>query len=266
MSQFPPESPPPAAPPPPPPPGGGMPVGGGDQPADGPTAIKYGWEKFQQNWQVILTALIIGFVAVVVLSLIGFFIQRALTSVDDCTVTNTGNGLRISGGCSDDTPGFFTQLIAAGIFQVLYYLGTMILQLFVIRATLMIVRGERLEASRVMSLENFGPYVLTGLLVAVLTLVGLILCVIPGLAVLFFTIFWGYFVVDKNMKPVEAITASFNLVKDNAGVVIIFLILGWLVTLLGFIALIVGLIVAIPVVTIATGYLYKRLQGEPVAA
>jgi uncharacterized membrane protein len=263
MSQFPPDSPPP--PPPPPPPGGGVPVGGGNQPADGPTAIKFGWEKFQQNWQVILVALIIGFAAIVVLGLIGFFIQRSLTSVDSCTVTNTGNGIRVSSGCGD-SPGFVTQIIAAGIFQVLYYLGTMVLQLFVIRATLMIVRGERLEASKVMSTENLGGYILTGLLVALLTFVGLILCVIPGLAVIFFTIFWGYFVVDKNMKPVEAITASFNLVKDNAGVVIIFLLLSWLVTLVGFIACIVGLFVAIPVVVIATGYMYKRLQGEPVAA
>jgi uncharacterized membrane protein len=242
-----------------------VPTGGNAQPADGPTAIKFGWEKFQQHWQVILIALIIGFVAIVVLSLIGFFIQRALTSVDECTVRNTENGIRISGSCAD-SPGFFTQLLAGGIFQILYYLGTMVLQLFVIRATLMIVRGERLEASRVMSTENLGTYILTGLLVALMTFVGLILCVLPGLAVIFFTIFWGYFVVDKQMKPIEAVTASFNLVKDNAGVVIIFLLLSWLVTLLGVIACIVGLFVAIPVVVIATGYMYMRLQGEPVAA
>jgi uncharacterized membrane protein len=240
-------------------------VGGGSQPADGPTAIKYGWEKFQQNWQVIIAAIVIGFIAIVALGLIGFFIQRALTSVDSCTVRNTENGIRISGGCGD-SPGFFTQILAAGIFQVLYYLGTMVLQLFIIRATLMIVRGEPLEASRVMSTENLGTYILTALLVAVMTFVGLILCILPGIAVIFFTMFWGYFVVDKQMKPVEAITASFNLVKDNIAAVIIFLLLSWLVTLLGVVACVIGLAVAIPVVVIATGYMYMRLQGQPVAA
>ncbi len=240
-----------------------MPVSGGSQPAEAGAAIKYGWEKFKEHWQVILTALIVGFVAVAILGGIGFLIQRGMTSTGDCSV-RVSNGVFRSSGC--ESPGFFTSLAATGIFQVLYYLGTTILQLFVIRATLMIVRGEKLEASRVMSFDNVGNYLLTAVLVAVMTFVGLILCVIPGLAVMFFTMFWGYFVVDKNMSPVEAITASFNLVKNNAGAVIIFLLLSWVVTVVGFIACLVGLIVAIPVVTIATGYMYKRLQGEPVAA
>ena len=241
-----------------------MAMGGGSQPAEAGAAIKYGWEKFKQHWQVILTALIVGFVAVAILSAIGFAIQRGMTSTGDCSVRVSNAGVLRASGC--ESPGFFTSLAATGVFQVLYYLGTTILQLFVIRATLMIVRGEKLEASRVMSFDNFGPYILTALLVAVMTFVGLILCVIPGLAVMFFTMFWGYFVVDKNMSPVEAITASFNLVKNNAGAVIIFLLLSWVVTVVGFIACLIGLIVAIPVVTIATGYMYKRLQGEPVAA
>lgn len=262
MSQFPPESPPP--PPPPPPPGGGVPASGA-QPAEGPAAIKYGWEKFQQHWQVIVVALIVGFLAIVVLSAIGFFIQRSLTSVDKCTISSTNNGVSFSSGCGD-SPGFFTQLIAGGVLQILYYLGTMVLQLFVIRATLMIVRGEPLEASKVMSFDNLGKYILTAILVAVMTFVGFVLCILPGIAVMFFTIFWGYFVVDKDMGPVDAITASFNLVKDNVGAVIIFLLLSWVVTLVGFIACLVGIIVALPVVIIATGYMYKRLQGEPVAA
>ena len=264
MSQFPPGSAPPP-PPPPPPPGDRTPAGGGNQPAEATAAIKYGWEKFKDNWGEITVALIIGFVAIVIMVVIGFLIQRSLTSVDKCTVKISNGVIQSSGGCGE-SPGFFTQIFAGGIFQILYYLGTMVLQLFVIRAALMIIKGEKLEASRVMSFENFGPFVLTGLLVAVMTFIGLILCILPGIAVMFFTMFWGYFVVDKNMGPVEAIKASFDLVKENAGVVIIFLILGWVVTFAGAIVCLVGLIVAIPVVIIATGYMYKRLQGEPVAA
>jgi len=82
----------------------------------------------------------------------------------------------------------------------------------------------------------------------VLTFVGLILCILPGLAVMFFTMFWGYFVVDKNMGPMDAIKASVDLVKNNVGAVIIFLLLSWVVTFVGFIALCVGLLVALPVV------------------
>ena len=241
-----------------------MPAGGGDQPAEASAALKYGWEKFQQYWQVVLVALIIGFVAMAALGVIGFLIQRSLTSVDDCTV-RVSNGVIRSSGCGD-SPGFFTTLFASALFQFLFYLGSTILQYFVIRATLIIVRGEKLEASSVMSFDSFGPYFLTAILVGIMTFVGFVLCILPGIAVAFFTMFWGYFVVDKNMSPVDAIKSSFELVKDNIGAVILFLVLGWLVTLAGAIACLVGLIVAVPVVTIATGYMYKRLQGEPVAA
>jgi hypothetical protein len=243
-----------------------MPVGGGSQPAEPGAAFSYGWKKFQEHWQAVLVALIIGFVIIVVLSVIGYFIQSALTSTDACKVTSTNNGLRFSGGCGDDGPGFFTYLLANGIFQFLIFLGISVLQLFVIRATLMIMRGEPLDASKVMSTEKLGSYMVGAIIVGILTFIGFILCILPGIAVGIFVMFWGYFLVDKGLSPIEAITASFNLVKDNLGTVIVFWLLTILATIAGAIVCGVGLIIAVPVVVIATGYMYKRLQGEPVAA
>jgi uncharacterized membrane protein len=242
-----------------------MPVGSGSQPAEPGAALTYGWNKFKEHWQAVLVALIIGFVIIVVLGVIGYLIQRSLTSVDDCTVRITNSGVIRSSGCGESV-GAFTQLFAAALFQFLILLGMSILQLFVIRATLMIMRGEPLEASKVMSTDRLGNYIVGAIIVAVLTFVGFILCILPGIAVGVFALFWGYFLVDKNMSPIEAITASFNLVKDNLGTVIVFWLLTILVTIAGAILCGVGLIVAIPVVVIATGYMYKRLQGEPVAA
>jgi len=242
-----------------------VPVGGGAQPADGPSAIKYGWEKFLEHWQAVLVALVIGFVIIVVLGAIGFLLQRSLTSVDECHVRITNNGIVRSSGCGDSVS-TFTQLFAAALFQFLILLGMSILQLFVIRATLMIVRGEPLDASKVMTMDRLGSYVLGAIIVGILSFVGFLLCILPGIAVAIFTVFWGYFLVDKGLSPIEAITASFNLVKDNFGPVIIFWLLSILVTIAGAIVCGVGLIVAIPVVVIATGYMYMRLQGQPVSA
>jgi uncharacterized membrane protein len=265
MSQFPPGSAPPPPPPPPPPPGGGLPASGGNQPAEATAAIKYGWEKFKDNWGEIVVALIIGFAVIVVLAIIGIVIRSSLTSVDKCTVRSTSNGITISGSCGS-SPGFFTQLFASALVQFLIFLGSSILQLFVIRATLMLIRGERLEASKVMSTENLGTFMVAAVIVAVLTFVGFLLCILPGIAVAFLTIFWGYFLVDKQLAPMDAIKASYELVKNNVGPVILFLLLSWVVLVVGAIACGIGLIVAWPVVIIATGYMYKRLQGEPVAA
>ena len=242
-----------------------MPVSGGSQPAEPGAAFTYGWEKFKEHWQAVLVALIIGFVIIVVLGVIGYLIQSALTSTDECTVRITNNGVVRSGGCGDSVS-TFTYLFAAALFQFLVFLGISVLQLFVIRATLMIMRGEPLDASKVMSTDRLGNYLVGAIIVGVLTFVGFILCILPGIAVGIFVLFWGYFLVDKDMSPIEAITASFNLVKDNFGTVIVFWLLTILATIAGAIVCGVGLIVAIPVVVIATGYMYKRLQGEPVAA
>jgi uncharacterized membrane protein len=239
--------------------------GGGNQPAEAGAAITYGWNKFKENWGEIIVALIVGFVILAVMGLIGFLIQRSLVSVDDCTVRITDTGVVRSSGCGDSV-GFFTQLFAAALFQFLVLLGQSVMALFVIRATLMIVRGERLQASKIMTADNLVPYMIGAVIVSLMTFVGIILCVLPGIAVWFFTLFWGYFVVDKDMPPIEAITASFNMVKDNIGPVILFVLLSWVVMFVGAILCGIGLIVAIPVVIIATGYMYKRLLNEPVAA
>jgi hypothetical protein len=218
-------------------------VSGGNQPAEGGAAIGYGWRKFTQHWGEIVIALIVGFVALVLLSIVGILLRAGI-----------------------GTDGVFPTLLGGGLSQLLTFLGQSVLALFIIRATLMIVRGQPLDASRIMSAENLGNYIIGAIIVGVLTFVGIILCVIPGILVWFFTLFWGYFVVDKDMAPMDAITASYNLVKDNAGAVVVFALLSILVMIAGAIVCGVGLIVAIPVVIIASGYMYMRLQGEPVAA
>jgi uncharacterized membrane protein len=262
MSQFPPQQPPP---PPPPPPGGGMPVGGGgNQPAEAGAAISYGWKKFQEHWQSIVLAIVVGFVVLAVLGVIGFFVQNAITDNGECTVRITNDGVVRSSGCGSVS--WFTRMLAYGVFQFLIWVGVALLQLFIIRATLLLVRGRPVDAQSVMTTDKLGRYIVGAIIVAVLTFVGFILCFIPGLIVWFLTLFWGYFLVDKDMQPIDAITASFNLVKDNVGPVLLFLLLSWVVLFVGALICGIGLIVAWPVVIIATGYMYMRLQGEPVAA
>jgi uncharacterized membrane protein len=238
-----------------------MPVGGASQPADGPSAIQYGWLKFRDNWSEIIVAVIIGFALILVVEVVGYLLFHGLTDSNKVRCSFSSSGFNCSEG-----PSFFARLAAQGIYNALFWLAGAALQLFVIRATLQIVRGERLDASKIMSGENVGPYIVAALIVAVAAFVGFIFLVIPGLVVLFFAHFYGYFIVDKNMSPIEAIGASFNLVKSNLGVVFVFYLLCLLVTLVGLLACLVGLVIAWPVVVIATGYMYKRLQGEPVAA
>ena len=98
------------------------------------------------------------------------------------------------------------------------------------------------------------------------TLVGIVLLIIPGLIWAFMTWFTMYFVVDGRGDAVESIKGSINLVKNNFGELFVLMLLCIGVTILGVIALFVGILVAIPVVYLAGAYAYRTLQGQPVQA
>ena len=84
---------------------------------------------------------------------------------------------------------------------------------------------------------------------------------------MFFTSYTLYFLMDREeMGAVDAIKASFDFTKDNAGNVILWFLLSVLAWFVGALLCGVGLIVAIPVVLIGTAYTYKTLNNEPVAA
>ena len=120
-------------------------------------------------------------------------------------------------------------------------------------------RGESPDPSLLFKTERLGQYAVAAIIVALLTLVGFILCCIPGLIVLFFTYFFGFYVIDRDVSPVDSIKASAKLVQDNLGAVLLLMIV---VVLLNFITC--GL--ASGVTFLALGYAYKTLNGEPVAA
>ena len=107
---------------------------------------------------------------------------------------------------------------------------------------------------------------LAALIIGVLTFIGFILCIIPGIVVIFLTSYTLYFVVDRGLGAVDAIKASFNMVKDNAGVLILFFLATVAAWIVGTCACLVGLLVAIPVVIIAQAYTFRTLNGDPVTA
>ena len=106
--------------------------------------------------------------------------------------------------------------------------------------------------------DGLVPYILASLLIGIGVVFGLILCIIPGLLVMFFTWFYGFFIVDNGADPIESISASFEMVKSNAGVLLLFLLVSIVITFLTC-----GL--AAGVVWIATAYMYKSILGEPIA-
>lgn len=282
---------PPAAPPPPgggfggpppagppgggyggPPPAGPPPGGGyGGPPAGGPpaqwdvgAAVNYGWTKFQANMgQMILAALAIFAGAVLIYGIA--FVAIILPAGDsdyECKFDADG-----AYSCSGDTGGLgLLGFIVLALLYVVFFVYAQVIGAGLIREALAVTEGRQFTTAGVFKFQNIGNVIVTSLLVGLGTFVGTILCVIPGIVFGFMSMFSLFFVVDKNLAPVDAIKASFELVKNNVGSTIIWYLVAYVIALVGAILCGVGLLVAIPVILVGTAFTYKKLTGQPVAA
>ncbi|MSZ76714.1 MAG: hypothetical protein F2667_06360, partial [Actinobacteria bacterium] len=212
-----------APPPPPPPPADGgygapPPAGGYGGPA-GPdwdlgAALSYGWAKFQANVSQILLAALALLIAIGVMVGIGIGIQSVLLSGASCS---TEDGVFTC----DDGSGFFATLIVQALISALILIAAQVVGAGLIRGALGITEGRAFTVSEVFKTDKIVPVLVTSVIIAAATFVGTILCYLPGLVVGFATSYSLFFVIDKNMSPIEAITASVNLVKDNLGPTIV---------------------------------------------
>ncbi|HWJ10519.1 MAG TPA: hypothetical protein VNS46_14160 [Nocardioides sp.] len=280
MSNYQPPAPPPppgggggyGAPPPAGPPGGGYggpPSGGyggppaGAQPWDVGSAVNYGWSKFQANMgQMILAALAIFAGAVLIYGIA--FVAIILPAGDSdysCEFNNSGEYV-----CSGDNGGLgILALIVLALLYVVFFIYAQVIGAGLIREALAVTEGRPFTTAGVFKFQNIGNVIVTSLLVGAGTFIGTILCVLPGIIFGFLTMFSLFFVVDKNLSPVDAIKASIDLVKNNVGTTIIWYLVAYVIALVGAVLCGVGLLVAIPVILVGTAFTYKKLTGQPVA-
>lgn len=213
-------------------------------------AFQYGWRKFLANLGPILLAALVYLAIMGALQLLNYGAVGDLGSTTD----------RTSG------PGTIWSLLTAAIFGFVFVVFSAVMQAGIARGVLAITHGHRLELATMFRFENIVTVIVAGLLVGVATAVGLLLCVLPGLIVAFFSQFYVWFIVDKRLGAVDAIKASFRLVNSNIGAMVLFFLATLLAYVVGALLCGIGLLAAIPVIYIAQGYTYRRLQGEQVAA
>jgi len=255
------------APPPPPPPGYGG-YGGGGYGGPGPgyggpggyrvgDAFRYAFDKFKDNLTPLLLITLGILVAVGVLQLIGSAVTNGMAS--GVRVDESGN--IVGGG------GWFgAATIVSLLFSALSLVVQLVIQAGIVKASLGITRGEAITAGNAFGGIDWVQVVVTALVIGVLTFIGLILCVLPGIVVVFFTSFALYFVIDRNMQALDAIKASFTMVTRNFGPLILFFLAALAAYIVGACLCGVGLLAAIPIVVIAQAYTFRTLNDDPVTA
>lgn len=128
---------------------------------------------------------------------------------------------------------------------------------------LQIVRGqEKLDFSKVWEepkvlLNMF----LTNLLLGLMVVVGLLLLIVPGIYLALRYGMASILVVDEDLGPMEALQRSSKITEGKRLFILTFGIASVAVNILGALALGVGLLISIPVTSLAGILLYERLKA-----
>jgi hypothetical protein len=108
--------------------------------------------------------------------------------------------------------------------------------------------------------QYFWKYLGTYILYMLAVMVGFLLLMVPGVIASLAFMFAIYIAVDKGLNPIEALKESARITKGNRLRILLFSFAVSLVCLAGFLALFVGIFVAIPVTMLAFINAYRRLN------
>ncbi len=191
-------------------------------------AIKFGWEEFKKNLWFFIGAMLI----IAVISGISSYASKGM----------------------ERAPLFGSLLnIASVIFGIIVQIG-------LIKAILKVVDGQKPSFDDLFSESRyFLRYVGASLLYGLIVIGGLLLFIAPGIIWGIKFQFYKYLIVDKNMGVLESLKKSAEMTKGYTWELFLFGLVMFGITALGALAFMVGLVVAVPVVAIATAFVYKKV-------
>jgi uncharacterized membrane protein len=274
---YPPPPPPPGyAPPPPgapggypppqhagyPPPGapGGYPPAGpgfpGAQALNVGEAFAWAWNKFSKNAAaLIVPALVYGVILGILVGAV-YGLAFALAPTQTYESYGTNYSYEASFGFASFLVlivGYIILMVVAAAMQSAYLGGL-----------LDIANGQPVTIGSFFKPRNVGSVIVASLIIGIAAGI-LSFCFIGGIAVSLFTLFATVIIVDRNASPIDAIKQSFEITKNNFVPVILALLVIYAITIVGTLACLVGLVVAIPVAALFLVYTYRKLTNGHLA-
>jgi len=235
-------------------------------------AVKFGWQKMQQNFGFLLMVMILM-----------MLVQGVQIGIDQA-----GQGDSAS-----------TLVIITGLIGVIFWIINIILGLGLIKIALQIVDGNKPTFDDLVNnWDVIVKYFLTSLVYGLISLVAFIVGLLPaailygimyatsgapatmptiiivavgalmGLAVaIYFSIkyqFAQYFTVSDKQGPIDALKNSASVTKGEIGDLFLFGLLIAVINVAGALVFLVGLFATIPTTMIAVAYVFRKFQGKVV--
>lgn len=195
-------------------------------------AIGFGWEKFKLNP--------------------GFFIALGLIMI----ATNVVFGvIDYAFGGADSR---WAQVI-----NLVSLLVSTFIQIGVLKVALNYVDGIETSLKDIFSQgRHFVVYLISSLIYSIIVLVGLVLLVFPGIIWGIKFSMFGYAIIDRDAGIMGSLTQSSQITMGVKGHIFVYQLLAVLITIAGFLALGVGIFVAMPVIILADAFIYRKLVQQ----
>lgn len=121
---------------------------------------------------------------------------------------------------------------------------------------------EGITFQSVISNLPFWQYLIAKILLALITGIGFVLLIVPGIIFMLMFLMTQYLVVDKKLGPIEALKESRRITKGHKGQLLLLVLTVAGLNILGAIVLLVGLFVSIPVSMLAIVHAYRTLEHK----
>jgi uncharacterized membrane protein len=192
-------------------------------------AIRFGWETMKRNlW---------FFVAILILT---WLIPGVFNIMAQLTKKNFG--------------------FLSFIFSIIGLMLSLFLGMGMLKISLKFCDKEKAKVSDLFSCAPmFFKYLFGSFLSVLIIFGGLILLIIPGIIWAIKFSFFGYFIIDKKLGPIESLKKSSLITQGSKWNLFRFGLLTIGVMFLGALALLVGLFAAIPTVMVAQAFVYRKL-------
>ncbi len=203
------------------------------------SCVSFGWETFKKRpWFFIGASVVIAIVYVVI---------GGITSAIDALQGGSTQDPTLLGSLADF---LLTTLVGMGV--TAFYLAAH-------------DNPDTADLNALWHPQPFWNYLAASILLSLVIVAGFILLIVPGIIFALMFMFTTFIVIDRGLGPIDAMKESRRMTRGHKWQLLGFGLVLMLINIVGAIALLVGLLVTVPVTSLAFTHAYRVLQG-PVGA
>ena len=198
--------------------------------------VSFGWETFKRRpWFFVGASVVVAIVYLIAGSIIGG-IDAALTG-------------------SPKDPSLLGSVLNLGVSTLL----NMGVSAFYLNAH---DNPDTVELSSLWHPQPFWKFLGATILTGLAIILGLVLLIVPGIIFMLMFMFVMFIVIDRELGPVEAMKESARITRGYKWPLLGFVLVLALINVVGLLALVVGLLVTVPVTSLAFAHAYRALTAN----